>query len=102
SGPDGTGAGRAQTIAAVSRAWDRRHPGLLARAAGPHAQRGCAPDRDDARDGAADPAHAREARARSLGRPALLADAARAVARVGLSVLAEPLGDRPPADGGAR
>ena len=80
---------------AVIQVFSREHPVA-------HAQRGRPPDRNDPRDGAADPADARAARPRALRRAAVLAHAARAHPRLGLPVLAEPLGDRAAAHGGPR
>ena len=92
---------RATAVAAVARARDGGHPGVLARAPGADAQRGGQPHRHHARDGAPDPAHAREARARALRRAAVLAHPAPADPRLGLPLVAEPLRARAAADGDA-
>src|SRR5262245_48575410 len=105
TGVDSAGAGglgRTPAVAPVARARDRGDPGVLARASVADAERGRAADRHHARDRAAHPAHARGARPRALRRAAVLADAARAHARVVVPLLAQPLGDRAAVDGGPR
>ena len=87
-------------VAAVARARDGGHPGVLARAPGADPERGGRPHRHHARHGAPDPADAGEARARALRRAALLAHSAPADPRLGLPVLTEPVRARAAADGG--
>src|SRR3954469_17617525 len=92
---------RAPPVPPVAGTRHRGHPGVLARAPRADALGGRAADRHHPRDGAADPPHPGGPRPRALGRPAILADAASAHAGVGLPVVAEPVGDRAAADGGA-
>ena len=86
----------------VAGARDRGDPGLLARQSCADAERGGTLTGLHPRDLPADPAHAREARPRALRRALVLADAAGADARLGLSGVAQPVGARPAVDGGPR